>query len=252
VASNLVSNISEIHPLPSANVPTKDLTLKSQLKKDSFYSINRGSHNLSKGEKVIVKDITSNDFQVVDSVQKLFDIQKALILCNGSDNENGGYNFWSFIRDWGTFSEEEKLKKYDKFACHELNVFIYFKDPSFFKTCVRPFLKNKIEKTIIDYALLEDEAKIKELASPENSDRWNAMELALAVKTLCGKYPKEAKAIATQIENKGKLIKVQTNTFKRLFDTVLNSKTEEDKNKTASIAGKISNARDSMAPRMMA
>lgn len=49
-----------------------------------------------------------------------------------------------------------KIIKYDKYACHELNLFIYFKDPKFFKTVVKPFIKNKIEKTFVDFFLLHE------------------------------------------------------------------------------------------------
>mmetsp|Transcript_24063 Transcript_24063/g.21100 ORF Transcript_24063/g.21100 Transcript_24063/m.21100 type:complete len:576 (-) Transcript_24063:3258-4985(-) len=61
IASNLTSNISQIHPLPKSDIPTKDVSLKSQLKKESFYSINRGSTTLSKGTSYNCKDLTSTD-----------------------------------------------------------------------------------------------------------------------------------------------------------------------------------------------
>ncbi len=53
-------------------------------------------------------------------------------------------------------SPEDKLKKYDKFASHELNLFVYFKDMEFFEGVVRIFIKNKKEKSIVDYYLLND------------------------------------------------------------------------------------------------
>lgn len=45
---------------------------------------------------------------------------------------------------------------YDDKICHELNIFIKFKDNDFFERVARPFISNKIAKTFVDYCLLED------------------------------------------------------------------------------------------------
>ena len=55
---------------------------------------------------------------------------------------------------WATTTNEEKLKHYSKNHCHELNIFIWFKDPVFFAETVKPYLLNKMEKTFVDYYLL--------------------------------------------------------------------------------------------------
>jgi len=39
---------------------------------------------------------------------------------------------------------------------HELNLFVFFKDPAYFETFVKNYLKNKFEKTFIDYFLLNN------------------------------------------------------------------------------------------------
>jgi len=69
-----------------------------------------------------------------------------------------------FLIKWNTFSDEEKNKKYSNFCSHEVNLFIYFKDPQYFKAVVRPFLENKMEKSFIDFWLLSDYEKIKHFA----------------------------------------------------------------------------------------
>ncbi len=55
---------------------------------------------------------------------------------------------------------EEKLKKYDKYASHELNLFVYFKDKEFFEGVVKVFIRNKKEKTLVDYYLLDDKKNL--------------------------------------------------------------------------------------------
>ena len=61
----------------------------------------------------------------------------------------------TFFR-WFKLDREEKVKEYYKSFSHEFNIFIYFKDREFFNDIVKPFLKFKMEKTFIDYYLLED------------------------------------------------------------------------------------------------
>ena len=56
---------------------------------------------------------------------------------------------------WPTLSLEQKAKTFSEYTSHEFNVFIKLKDPGFFESAVRPFLTNKIEKTFVDYWLLD-------------------------------------------------------------------------------------------------
>lgn len=78
-----------------------------------------------------------------------------------SDYENGsGYKFWDFLKNWDTLSEEEKLIKFNEFTCHEMNIFLYFKDDGFSKKYVIPFIQNKIEKSFVDVFLLNQKSLI--------------------------------------------------------------------------------------------
>jgi hypothetical protein len=56
---------------------------------------------------------------------------------------------------WKSLKIEHKGKNYSEFCSHEFNVFLKLKDPEFFKNAVRPFIQNKIEKTFIDYWLID-------------------------------------------------------------------------------------------------
>lgn len=209
VASNLISNITEIFALPQSPLPHKDLTLKSQMKKDSFYSINRGTSTINKGTKYQVKDLTSTEIQIVDSISKLLPLQKILLQSRGQDNQNGGYGFWSFLKDWGSYSNDDKLKKYDKFASHELNIFIFFKDREFFNKVVKPFIFNKVEKSIVDYALLGDTNKILEAIMPQRLEQIvSQLELALIIYHLQQTKPELARSLAFKLENQQKVNKI--------------------------------------------
>ena len=71
------------------------------------------------------------------------------------------------MRNWQSLSEDEKMKKYDEYACHEINIFVFFKDRQFFDRIVKNFLKNKIEKTFVDYFLIDDFKNLMKFSSPE-------------------------------------------------------------------------------------
>ena len=48
---------------------------------------------------------------------------------------------FDLINDWHSFTQEEKNKKYSKFLCHEFNIYLYFKDHSYFESVVKPFIE---------------------------------------------------------------------------------------------------------------
>ena len=84
--------------------------------------------NFLTGAGFHVNDVQSTEFQMVDTWPKLFNLQKELIICSeNEDSENGGYGFWSFTAEWIQFTTDMKREKYDKFASHEMNIFLYFK-----------------------------------------------------------------------------------------------------------------------------
>lgn len=126
---------------------------------DKFFTISRSNELIVKGSEFKSSDFTSTEIQLVDSIPKLFTTQKELnkILGLQSDlSTNNGYDYWDFLTKWTSYNLDEKHKKYYKNSCHELNLFIFCKDPTFFNDFVKPFIANKIEKSFIDRFLMND------------------------------------------------------------------------------------------------
>jgi hypothetical protein len=69
---------------------------------------------------------------------------------------------------WPKVSKEEKLKAYSENVSHEVNMFLKIKDPEFFIEIVRPFLGNKIEKTLVDLWLLDLTADLQTFLQPHS------------------------------------------------------------------------------------
>ncbi len=83
----------------------------------------------------------------------------------GNDSENGGYNFWDFLKNWPNLTDEDKLTKYDLYCCHEVNIFLKFQHPDFFNKVVKPFIANKLAKTFVDDFLLDNFEKCSSYSS---------------------------------------------------------------------------------------
>lgn len=89
---------------------------------------------------------------------------------------------------------------YSKSICHEINTFIKYKDQEFFESVVVSFIQNKLEKTIVDYCLLEDEEALKYL-EVNKLKLLNPFEKCLLVEYLVKSNKlQEAAALANSLE----------------------------------------------------
>src|SRR5205085_8502723 len=71
----------------------------------------------------------------------------------------------------------ERREKYSKYACHELNLFLFAKDRPFFDAVVAPYLAHKRVKTFVDHWLLG--ADLARYLEPAELSRLNVIERAL-------------------------------------------------------------------------
>lgn len=85
---------------------------------------------------------------------------------------------------WSDYSRDEKNKQYNKYFSHELNIFIYMKDQEYFKSVVKPYLKNKMEKKFIDHYLLGDTEEVLKYTKIESVSKLNVMEICFLIDTL--------------------------------------------------------------------
>ena len=77
-------------------------------------------------------------------------------------------------------------------------MFLFLRDAQFFEQTIRPFLLNKIEKTFIDYYLLQHEERMLYFARTENLPRLNVAEQVLLIDYLSrsAEHLEDARAIA--------------------------------------------------------
>ena len=96
---------------------------------------------------------------------------------------------------------------------------------------VEPFIRNKLNKTFVDLALLQDD-RACEFARVDRFQKLNGFEQALLVHVLVqhgGKETELAKSIVESLEATQKSIKKNFEEFKHNFDTIINAKESEEK-----------------------
>jgi hypothetical protein len=118
--------------------------------KSNFREV-RSSVPLEKHENFTIEDLTSSEFQAIDSLDKVMMVQKEILK---SSADKTLFEHINNLLKWAEKDMEEKHKFYTKFFSHEMNLFLYFKDPEYFEKIARPFLVNKMEKTFVDFWLL--------------------------------------------------------------------------------------------------
>lgn len=119
----------------------------------------RKTENIVKGQTASIGNIASTEFQIVDSLNKVFDFQAELSRLYGSFSSQSGNSFtdeWGFLKRWNLLSNLEKHSKYNQYVSHELHFFLYLKDQAFFDSVVVPHISNKIERSLVDYFLLSE------------------------------------------------------------------------------------------------
>ena len=97
------------------------------------------------------------------------------------------FNEFNFLLGWSKLSQDDKNKNFTKMVSHELNFFIYCKDKPYFEEIVKPFLVNKMEKSFVDYYLLDMYDKIVDYRYPQRLSQLNTLEQCMLVDALVKK-----------------------------------------------------------------
>jgi len=197
----------------------KDLRLKPAraFNVAEHFSEQKGITLLQVGEKFTVDDLSTSKIEVLDSMVKVYGFFSTI-----SNNET--LKSWNWLLKWDSLPLSEKEEKYHEFACHELHVFLYFKDRKYFDDRILPYLKNKMQKTFIDeWLIIQDPAHFLKYTKPGTFSTLNAAEKALLAHRLA---KAEGDALAKSLHDLSTAIafsKSDRNRFDHLFKTILGS-----------------------------
>jgi hypothetical protein len=165
---------------------------------------------LKKGDQLKVQDITTSDVKLYDSLQKAY-----LLMATLSNNKT--LTEFSWVLEWPKLKAKERREKYSKYACHELNFFLYQKDLGFFNEIVMPYLANKKDKRFMDEWLLG--MNLEKYLEPLAFSQLNDVEKIL----LARRGPAELEKMRRYIKDKNDLIIPDPERYSRLFDAAIMS-----------------------------
>ncbi|KAF9139673.1 hypothetical protein BG015_001936 [Linnemannia schmuckeri] len=202
----------------------RDLRFKSQLDHTKHYIGERTGVDLDPkapgdgADASGLKSITlasngsSSAIRVINSVSQVYDIMLTLL---PTEDYKKTLRKFGFVADWGRLSSEAKKEKFSKWNCHELNLFIYKKDKSFFDAVVAPFLKNRLMKSFMDNYLTG--APLDSYASLQEFKQLTCMEKCLLAQRIPALKPAVVRWMKDRVHNARGAGHV------KLFQTVMNS-----------------------------
>ncbi|BBM86518.1 hypothetical protein [Candidatus Uabimicrobium amorphum] len=194
--------------LPRGGKQYKDLRLIYALNAKKHFTQQKNISAVRSGRLFNIANITTSEIEVYDSLQNVHSFFTTM-------TNNATLKEFQFILNWPQLSAQQKSKSYSKYACHELNFFVYKKDPAFFTKVVKPYLQNKKDKTFLDDWLIGSD--LRKYLRPWEYGRLNVVERILLGQIL----KKEAPQIARQIKDLCDLQPINLDRFNRVFTTAI-------------------------------
>lgn len=200
--------------LPQTDMEFSDLRMVRRIDPKAHFSEQKQTTILIPGQTFRMEDITTSEFEVYDTLHAVYTLMATL-------SDNPTLKEFSFILEWPNMSDEDKNEKYSKYACHELNFFIFHRDKPFFDRVIRNYLENKKDKTFLDHWLLDND--LSAYLAPRKFEGLNVVEKILLLKGTS----KDSQNAARYVKDLYDLIPPDPESYNRLFDTALKSRTME-------------------------
>jgi hypothetical protein len=208
VAIDPLSTIYRSVALPAKEFAGLDLRLLTGLDTAVHFTRQKQVTILSAKQTLLLSDTSSSEFDYYDTIGRVYGLFMTL-------SNDARLARFSFVPKWADLKEEEKREKFSQFACHELNFFLYQKDPEFFRSVVRPFLANKKDKTFLDRWLVDED--LESYLSP-----WNYERLNIAERILLGKrMENELAHMQRHVSDLFQLVPKDVNRWNHLFRTAV-------------------------------
>ncbi|HEY0194284.1 MAG TPA: hypothetical protein VGC42_24380, partial [Kofleriaceae bacterium] len=156
--------------LPEPALVPRELRLMRALDPERHATQRKAIAPLTAGGQLVIEDLATAQVHLLDSVGRAHAYLLAL-------RDDPTLREFAFVTRWDALAPAERRALYSRYACHELHLFLYFKDRAFFDEVIRPYLAHKRRKTFVDHWLLDaDLTRYQDLAELA---RLNAAERAL-------------------------------------------------------------------------
>ena len=196
--------------LSLADQPAKylDLRLANALDAAGHFTEQKKITVAPKGKAFVLSDVTTSEFEAYDTLARVYALYATL-------SGDATLAEFGWVLAWPKLQDAEKREKYSKYACHELSFFLSRKDPAFFAAVIKPYLRNKKDKTFLDHWLLGDD--LSGYLKP-----WAYSQLNVVERILLGRrIPGEAPHAARHVKELHDLVPPNIERFNHLFHTAL-------------------------------
>ena len=158
-----------------APMDPSDLRLALGLDPEKRYARKKEITLVDKDKTFDITDIATGEFELYDNLPNVYRLFTSL----RNDSKLAEFRF---ILDWQNKKFADKLELYSKYGCHELNFFLFKRDPNFFEQVVQPYIVNKKDKTFLDHYLLNSD--LSDFAKPWEFNQLNTVERILMSQVL--------------------------------------------------------------------
>jgi len=172
--------------LPEMPLAPRDVALDRAFAADRHLAELRRIEFLPAGAVATVAEASTAQAEVIDSLGDVLRLFAAL----GGGAELARFDF---LARWPALPREERLALLSDHGCHELHLFVHEHDPQLFDEVLRPYLRNKLDKTFLDHWLLEDD--LSPYLEPWLFDQLNVMERILLARWLPEAAPAVTRAL---------------------------------------------------------
>ncbi|MFO0736312.1 MAG: hypothetical protein U0270_10540 [Labilithrix sp.] len=162
--------------LPAREPRARDLRLRLALDPARHYHEARRIDGVPAGTTLVVPDVRTGKIELVGTLGRAHQLLVTRLGDASSLKE------LSFVTEWPSLDDATKRARYSKYACHELNLFLWRKDPAFFESTIRPSLVHKREKSVVDRFLLGED--LGAFLEPWTFGRLNTLERILVAAAL--------------------------------------------------------------------
>jgi hypothetical protein len=225
VAVDPLSTTVRTVSLPEQATAFVDLRLKDGLNPAEHFTQQKQVTVLDKGQQFVLNDVVASRFEAYESLPELYTLYSTL-------SHNPKLAEFSFILTWPKLKDAEKRTLYSKYACHELNFFLWKKDRAFFENVVKPYLASKKDKTFLDHWLVGHD--VASYMEPWRHGRLNTIERVL----LSRRIANEPERTARHLGDLFALLPPRLERDLMLFDTAV--QTSEMNVEAGEVAGKLS------------
>jgi len=169
---NNISLRNVILPTTASTSNFKDCRLTNALNPKDHLAEIREILFKYKGEAERFENWETSQIETVDDISDVFELYLTMAQ-RRSERERAHLAKFFPLTVWNELSHKERLQFYGDMRCHEVNFWLYRKDPDFFSKVVQPLLAGKVQKDMMDSFLLGD----RDALMGFTKSRWHTLNV---------------------------------------------------------------------------